>query len=51
MEIREIKSSLNILTVLQHYNLSANKNSILKCPFHDRPQFKNLYQHKYFQLL
>ncbi len=35
MEIREIKSSLNILTVLQHYNLSANKNSMLKCPFHD----------------
>jgi DNA primase len=35
MEIRDIKSSLNILTVLQHYNLSANKNSMLKCPFHE----------------
>nr|WP_320120060.1 CHC2 zinc finger domain-containing protein [uncultured Marinifilum sp.] len=35
MEIREIKSSLNILTVLQHYNLSANKNGMLKCPFHE----------------
>jgi DNA primase len=35
MEIGEIKSSLNILTVLQHYQLSANKNSMLKCPFHE----------------
>ena len=34
MEIREIKSSLNILTVLNHYNLKANKNDMLKCPFH-----------------
>ncbi len=35
MEIGEIKSSLNILTVLQHYQLSANKNGMLKCPFHE----------------
>lgn len=35
MEIREIKSSLNILTVLQHYHLTANKNGMLKCPFHE----------------
>jgi DNA primase catalytic core len=35
MEIREIKSSLNILTVLNHYNLQANKNGMLKCPFHE----------------
>lgn len=35
MEIREIKSGLDILTVLHHYNLSTNKNCMLKCPFHD----------------
>ncbi len=35
MEIGEIKSSLNILTVLRHYNLVADKNSMLKCPFHE----------------
>ena len=35
MEIRDIKSHLSILTVLQHYNLSANKNGMLNCPFHD----------------
>ena len=35
MEIGVIKSCLNILTVLHHYNLSANKNGMLKCPFHD----------------
>jgi DNA primase len=35
MEIREIKSSLNILTVLNHYNLKPNKNGMLKCPFHE----------------
>ena len=35
MEIREIKSGLSIITVLKHYNLSTNKNSMLKCPFHD----------------
>ena len=35
MEIGEIKSGLSIITVLKHYNLSANKNSMLKCPFHD----------------
>ena len=34
MKIREIKSSLNILTVLRHYNLSTDKNGMLKCPFH-----------------
>ena len=35
MEIREIKSHLNILTVLRHYNLSVNKHDMLKCPFHE----------------
>lgn len=35
MEIREIKSSLGIITVLGHYHLSPDKNGMLKCPFHD----------------
>lgn len=35
MEIRDIKSNLSILTVLNHYSLKPNKNHMLKCPFHD----------------
>lgn len=35
MEIKEIKERLTILEVLQHYNLQADKNNILCCPFHD----------------
>jgi len=35
MEIGEIKSGLDILTVLRHYHLSPDKNGMLKCPFHD----------------
>lgn len=35
MEIRDIKSHLSILTVLGHYHLQPNKNSLIKCPFHD----------------
>ncbi len=35
MEIRDIKSHLSILTVLSHYHLKPNKNSLIKCPFHD----------------
>src|SRR5690554_3049973 len=35
MEIRDIKSHLSILTVLGHYRLQPNKNSLIKCPFHD----------------
>jgi len=35
MEIRDIKSNLSILTVLNYYSLKPNKNSMVKCPFHD----------------
>jgi len=35
MEIRDIKSNLSILTVLNHYSLKPNKNSMIKCPFHE----------------
>lgn len=35
MEIAEIKASLTINQVLGHYNLSANKNQMLCCPFHN----------------
>lgn len=34
MEIREIKECLSIETVLQHYNLKADKSQRLNCPFH-----------------
>jgi DNA primase len=34
MEIKEIKSRLSIHTVLNHYNLKADRNQMLKCPFH-----------------
>lgn len=35
MEIRDIKTRLSILTVLNSYNLKPNKNNMLKCPFHE----------------
>lgn len=35
MEIAEIKSRLPIKDVLQHYGLYPDKQSRLKCPFHD----------------
>jgi len=35
MEISEIKQQLTIIQVLDHYNLSADKNQMLHCPFHD----------------
>jgi len=35
MEIREIKERLTIAQVLDHYNLQANKNQMLCCPFHN----------------
>lgn len=35
MEIAEIKKQLTITQVLDHYNLSADKNQMLRCPFHD----------------
>ena len=34
MEIKDIKSHLSIQTVLNHYNLQADKNNMLCCPFH-----------------
>ena len=35
MEISEIKAQLTIGQVLDHYNLSADKNNMLRCPFHN----------------
>lgn len=35
MEIKEIKKKLGITTVLAHYNLKADKNHMLNCPFHN----------------
>ena len=35
MEIAEIKAQLTIGQVLDHYNLSADKNNMLHCPFHN----------------
>lgn len=35
MEISEIKAQLTIGQLLDHYNLSADKNNMLRCPFHN----------------
>jgi DNA primase len=35
MEIAQIKEQLTIKEVLGHYNLEADKNNMLRCPFHD----------------
>ena len=35
MDIKDIKAQLSITQVLQHYNLKADKNSRINCPFHD----------------
>ncbi len=35
MEIREIKSRLSILEVLNHYGLKPDRNNMLCCPFHN----------------
>lgn len=35
MEISDIKQRLSIHTVLQHYNLKPDRNSHIKCPFHE----------------
>lgn len=42
MEIPDIKTRLSLLTVLQHYGLKPDRNSLLKCPFHqdDKPSMK-----------
>ena len=34
MEITEIKARLSLNTVLKHYNLSPDRNGMLRCPFH-----------------
>jgi DNA primase len=35
MEISAIKSRLSIESVLTHYGLSADRNGMLPCPFHE----------------
>ena len=35
MEIQDIKSTLSIQTVLNHYNLSPDRNQRLNCPWHN----------------
>lgn len=40
MEISDIKEKLNIETVLKHYGLQANRNNMLKCPFHEEKEPK-----------
>jgi DNA primase len=35
MEIQQIKEQLTIAQVLDHYNLKADKNNMLCCPFHN----------------
>ena len=44
METLDIKQSLSIEKVLQHYGLQPNKNQMLNCPFHKDGQakFKNI---------
>jgi DNA primase len=38
MEIKDIKQRLSIKTVLKHYGLEANRNHMLKCPFHEEKE-------------
>ncbi len=35
MDIKEIKNRLTLAMLMQHYGLKADKQSRLKCPFHD----------------
>ncbi len=35
MSIQEIKTQVSMKEVLQHYGLKADRNRMLKCPFHD----------------
>ena len=35
MEIADIKQNLPLAQILQHYNLKADKNNMLRCPFHE----------------
>lgn len=34
MEIQDIKQSLTLATILNHYGIKPNKNNMLLCPFH-----------------
>ncbi|VAW18174.1 hypothetical protein MNBD_BACTEROID01-2855 [hydrothermal vent metagenome] len=38
MEISDIKEKLNIDKVLKYYGLEANRNHMLKCPFHEEKE-------------
>jgi DNA primase len=38
MEISDIKQRLSIEKVLSHYGLQANRNNMLKCPFHEEKE-------------
>ncbi|HFE37217.1 MAG TPA: hypothetical protein ENK06_02200 [Gammaproteobacteria bacterium] len=42
MTIAQIKAQLSIMTVLAHYGLSADKNNMLHCPWHEdkKPSMK-----------
>jgi DNA primase len=35
MEIQDIKQSLTLATILNHYGIKPNKNNMLLCPFHE----------------
>jgi len=35
MEIQDIKQSLTLATILNHYGIKPNKNNMLRCPFHE----------------
>jgi DNA primase len=35
MEIATIKSRLSVESILTHYNLTADRNGMLSCPFHE----------------
>ncbi|NJM16091.1 MAG: hypothetical protein HC896_12610 [Bacteroidales bacterium] len=38
METSDIKQRLSIEKVLSHYGLQANRNNMLKCPFHEEKE-------------
>ncbi|MDD4192215.1 MAG: hypothetical protein PHI28_12850 [Mangrovibacterium sp.] len=42
MEIHEVKSRLDVLPVLAHYRLSADKHDMLYCPFHGHDETPSL---------
>jgi DNA primase catalytic core len=42
MEIKDIKQTLNILSVAVHYGCKPNRNNLIECPFHedDKPSLQ-----------